>query len=201
MAAVVLTAAPAAAEGATVTRTGSTVVFNADQGERNDLLVSQGVLFSNHVFTFTDGGASLAAATGFCDIIDGVGMCTASGVTRIRVNLRDRDDSVKVDVSTSIGPVITPTTLIGGRGADVLIGGSGRDRLKGNNGRDSLRGRKGRDAYKGGRGSDVIQALDGKADKLITCGEGRRDLLRADRVDPRPKSCELGGRKRRGKRP
>lgn len=200
MAATILTATAAAAEGATVSRSGATVSFNASQGERNELLVSQGVLFSTRVFTFTDGGAGLAALSG-CDIIDGVGMCTADGVTQIVVNARDQDDSVKVDTATSIGPVITPTTLIGGRGVDVLIGGSGRDRLKGNNGRDFLRGRKGADFYKGGRGSDVLQTLDGEADALISCGDGRRDQVRADRVDPRPKSCEVGGRKRRGKRP
>ena len=195
----VFSAAPAA-EAATVTRTGSVVIFMADQGERNNLRVSQGVLLSQTVLTFTDTGAGITPASGFCDLINGVGMCASNGVTHIWVNVRDKDDQVKVATASSIGPVLTPTTLIGGRGIDVLIGGDGPDKIKGNNGRDFLRGRKGADIFKAGRGSDVVQALDGARDKRITCGDGRRDLLRADRVDPRPKSCELGNKKRRSKR-
>ena len=73
-------------------------------------------------------------------------------------------------------------------------GGLGGDILKGNNGRDSLRGRQGADVYKGGRGSDTLQTLDGQSDIFISCGDGPRDLVRADKVDPKPKGCELGGR-------
>lgn len=193
-------ALPAGAGAALVTRSGATLIFKADQGESNNLRVSQGVLLAQNVITFTDTGAGITPASGFCDLVNGVGMCASSGVTAIRVNVRDKDDAVKVATESSIGPLLTPTTLIGGRGADVLIGGNGRDRLKGNNGRDALRGRKGADVYKGGRGSDTLQTLDGKADQAISCGEGRRDLLRADAADPTPKSCELGNRKRRSKR-
>jgi Ca2+-binding RTX toxin-like protein len=193
-------ALPAGAGAAVVTRSGTTIIFKADQGESNDLRVSQGVLLGQAVISFTDTGTGITPASGFCDLINGVGMCASSGVTAVRVNTRDKDDAGKVTTESSIGPLLTPTTLIGGRGADGRIGGNGRDRLKGNNGRDALRGRKGADVYKGGRGSDTLQALDGKADTAISCGDGRRDLLRADRRDPRPKSCELGNRKRRSKR-
>jgi Ca2+-binding RTX toxin-like protein len=190
-----------AAHGAVASSNGTTVFYTAGQGERNDLRVSQGSLLGQYVITFTDRGVGPIATSGsFCDLVNGVAMCRLSGVTRIRVNVRDKDDTVKVAVASSLGPLLIPTTLIGGRGADVLIGGNGPDKLKGNNGRDSLRGRKGRDIYLGGRGSDVIQALDGEADKRISCGDGRRDLVRMDKIDPDPKGCELGNRGKRSKR-
>ncbi|HET8976081.1 MAG TPA: hypothetical protein VFN15_05590, partial [Solirubrobacterales bacterium] len=112
----------------------------------------------------------------------------------------DRDDTIKIATGGPFGPVGTANTLIGGRGVDVLMGGNGPDRLKGNNGRDSLRGRRGADVYKGGRGSDVLQTLDGRADASISCGPGARDQIRADKVDPPAKNCELGKHAKRSKR-
>jgi Ca2+-binding RTX toxin-like protein len=197
-----LASLPSAAGAAIIQRSGATIFYTAGQGERNDVRVGRDVLLGQQVLTFTDDDAVPFGTGGnLCDLVNGVGMCSSSGVTRVVVNVRDKDDTVVVALASPVGPVLQPTTLIGGRGVDVLVGGRGKDRLKGNSGRDSLRGRRGRDFYKGGRGSDVIQALDGKADRFISCGDGRRDLIRADGIDPRPKSCELGSRKRRGKRP
>jgi Ca2+-binding RTX toxin-like protein len=195
-------ALPAAANAAVIQRAGNTIIYTAGQGERNDVRVSLDSLVGQTVYTFTDDDATPIAVGGvLCDLVNGVAMCNSSGVTNIRINVRDGDDTVKIATGSALGPVMTANTLIGGRGVDVLIGGNGADRLKGNSGRDSLRGRRGLDFYKAGRGSDTLQTIDGIADALISCGDGRRDLIRADRGDPRPKSCELGSRKRRGKRP
>ena len=200
LAALLLTV-PAAADAAVIQRAGPTIYYTAGQGERNDVLVSLDTLLGQTVYTFTDDDATPIGTGGqLCDLVNGVAMCSSSGVTSIRVNGRDKDDTITIATASPLGPVLTSNTLIGGRGVDVLVGGNASDKLKGNTGRDSLRGRKGVDYYKGGRGSDVLQTLDGIADGLITCGDGRRDLIRADRVDPRPKSCELGRRGKRAKR-
>jgi Ca2+-binding RTX toxin-like protein len=194
-------AIPAATQGAVLQRAGPTISYTAGQGERNDVLVSLDTLLGQAVYTFTDSDATPIETDGtLCDMINDVGTCSSSGVSSIVVNARDKDDTITIATGSPLGPVLTSNVLIGGRGVDVLMGGVGSDRLKGNAGRDSLRGRKGVDYYKGGRGSDTLQTLDGIADGFISCGDGRRDLIRADRLDPRPKSCELGNRFRRSKR-
>jgi Ca2+-binding RTX toxin-like protein len=189
------------AQGAVLSSGGGTVTYVAEQGESNDVVVSVDSLLGQPVYKFQDRDATpIAIGAGLCELVNGDGMCTAGGVFRILVNVRDRDDTVKIRAAGPFGPVATANTLIGGRGVDVLIGGKGPDKLKGNNGRDSLRGRKGRDIYRGGRGSDTLQTLDGAADKSISCGPGSRDLIRADRPDPVPKNCELGTRAKRSKK-
>lgn len=196
-----LAALPASAGAAVLQRAGPTIYYTAAQGERNDVLVSLDTLLGLPVYTFTDDDATPIGTGGtLCDLVNGVGMCNSSGVTSIAVNARDKDDTITIATGSALGPVLTSNVLIGGRGVDVLMGGIGSDKLKGNTGRDSLRGRQGVDFYKGGRGSDTLQTLDGIADGFISCGDGRRDLIRADQVDPRPKSCELGNKNRRGKR-
>ena len=197
-----LLAVPATSGAAIIQRAGPTIFYTAGQGERNDVLVSLDTLLTQTVYTFTDDDATPIGTGGdLCELVNGVGMCSASGVSSIVVNARDRDDTVQIATASPLGPVMTANTLIGGRGVDVLVGGNAGDRLKGNSGRDALRGRKGVDVYKGGRGSDILQAIDGVADGFISCGDGRRDQIRADVGDPRPKSCELGNKKKRGKRP
>ncbi len=196
-----LCAGPAAAQGATLAASGGTVYYIADQGERNDVVVATDLLLGNPVYTFTDRDATpIRIGVGLCELVNGVGMCSGAGIGSIVVNGRDRDDTITIATGGPIGPVATTNTLIGGRGVDSLLGGNGPDKLKGNNGRDSLRGRKGPDIYKGGRGSDTLQTLDGAADTMISCGPGRRDLVRADKVDPAPRGCELGKRAKRSKR-
>ncbi len=189
------------ANAATLSVSNGSAFYIADQGERNDVDVAVDTLLGFPVYTFTDNDATpITLGVGNCELVNGIGMCSAAGVAGIFVNARDQDDTIKVAIGGPLGPVNTANTLIGGRGNDTVLGGNGPDRLKGNNGRDSLRGRRGADFYKGGRGSDTLQTLYGAADAFISCVEGRRDLLRADASDPAPKSCELGNRSKRGKR-
>jgi Ca2+-binding RTX toxin-like protein len=189
------------AQGAVLSSGGGTVTYVAEQGENNDVVVSVDSLLGQPVYSFQDRDATpIRIGGGLCELVNGDGLCTAPGVVRIFINVRDRDDTVKIATGGIFGPVPTANTLIGGRGVDVLWGGNGADKLKGNNGRDSLRGRKGPDIYRGGRGSDTLQTLDGGADTSISCGPGARDLIRADRPDPIPKNCELGTRAKRSKK-
>jgi hypothetical protein len=190
------------AQAAVLSAGGGTISYIADQGERNDLVVGTSAELGQPVFTFKDADANpinvdpISKAFGLCDLVNGVGMCRAGGITSFNIDVRDRDDTVEIATSGESGqpPPSIPGLIIGGRGQDILEGGLAGDTLKGNDGRDSLRGREGADVYYGGRGADTLQTLDGAADTSISCGEGTRDLLRADEDDPKPKSCELGGR-------
>lgn len=195
-----LFAAPST-QAATLSVSNGTVYYTADQGERNEVVVTTDTVLGLPVYNFTDGGAAgITLGPGFCDVLNGVGTCSGGGVGSIVINARDADDTIKIATGGPIGPVATINSLIGGRGQDILIGGNGADRLKGNNGRDSLRGRMGADVYRGGRGSDTLQTLDGASDLSISCGPGSRDLIRADRSDPYAKNCELGKQAKPSKR-
>lgn len=187
------------AHAGVLTSANGTITYVANQGERNDVLVSTGVILGSiPVYTFKDLDSNpVSIGGGTCELINAVGMCRTDGVGSIILDVRDGDDTAQIATAGTGGqpPPTILSTLIGGDGVDTLMGGFGPDILKGNNGRDSLRGRQGLDVYKGGRGNDTLQTLDGLRDTFISCGEGTRDLLRADKVDPRPRRCELGGRK------
>ncbi len=188
----------APAQAGVLTSANGTISYIANPGERNDVLVSTDVRLGIPVYTFKDLDANpIGIGGGLCELINGIGNCRADGVASIIVDVRDGDDTAQIATAGGggLGPPSILSTLIGGDGVDTLWGGFGPDILKGNNGRDSLRGRQGPDVYKGGRGSDVLYTLDGEHDTFISCGTGGRDLLRADKIDPKPKSCELGGRK------
>lgn len=185
------------AQAAVLSSFNGNISYIAGQGERNDLVVGSDLLLGIPVYTFTDLNANpIEIGGGLCQLINGVGMCRQDGVGSFYVDVRDRDDTAQIATVGEAGlpgPQI-PALLIGGRGNDEMIGGLAGDTLKGNDGRDTLRGREGADVYYGGRGVDTLQTLDGDRDTAISCGEGTRDLLRGDKDDPRPKSCELGGR-------
>jgi Ca2+-binding RTX toxin-like protein len=189
---------PQPAAGSVLSTSGTTVYYQGDQGEQNDVVVGTTALLGQPLYTFTDNDANpIAIGPGLCALVNGVGMCPLGALTAVVVDVRDRNDTAQVATAggAGLGPPPLPTTLIGGDGNDELMGGGAMDTLKGGNGRDSLRGRGGVDLYKGGRGSDTLQTLDGARDIAVLCGEGGRDLLRADKLDPRPRRCEIGGRK------
>jgi Ca2+-binding RTX toxin-like protein len=179
------------AQAAVLTQSGGIAAYVADQGERNDVMISNGFLLGVPVYTFTDADANpITIGGGFCDLVNGVGMCRQEFVSSIVLDVRDRDDTAQIGGTVAIG-----AQMIGGRGVDVLMGGLGNDILKGNDGRDSLRGREGADAYKGGRGRDTLQTLDGIRDTFISCGDGGGDVLRKDKRDPRGRHCEHSNHK------
>jgi Ca2+-binding RTX toxin-like protein len=189
----ILLLSAASAQASTLFSGGGVIVYTAGQGELNDVQVGTGNLLGGTVgtYTFTDLDANpITINGGACELINGVGMCRQEFVGSLIIDVRDRDDSVKVAETVGIGAL-----TIGGRGNDTLLGGNGNDILKGNDGRDSLRGRGGGDVYKGGRGRDNLQTLDGRRDVFISCGDGSGDVLRKDRVDPRGNHCEFSNHK------
>jgi Ca2+-binding RTX toxin-like protein len=181
------------AQASILTSSGGIIFYVADQGEKNDVLVSPSSLLGGTVpvYTFTDADANpIAIGGGPCELLNGVGVCRQEFVGSLIIDVRDRDDTAQVAETLGIGAL-----MIGGRGNDTLMGGPGNDILKGNDGRDSLRGREGADTYKGGRGRDNLQTLDGIRDTSISCGDGGGDVLRKDAIDPRGHHCEFSNHK------
>jgi Ca2+-binding RTX toxin-like protein len=180
------------AQAGTLSSSGGIITYQANQGEKNDVLVETATFFAGTVavYTFKDADANPITITGgACEFFNGVAVCRQEFVGSMIIDVRDRDDTAQVGESVGIGAL-----MIGGRGNDTLMGGNAGDILKGNNNRDSLRGRGGADTYKAGRGRDNLQTLDGLRDTFISCGDGRGDQVRRDRVDPRPLHCEFKNR-------
>jgi Ca2+-binding RTX toxin-like protein len=177
------------AQAGVLTSNGGIITYVANQGERNDVLVSVDSILGGTVpvYSIKDLDANpISIGGGPCQLINGIGMCMQTGVSSFIVDVRDGDDTAEIGDGVGIGAM-----MIGGRGTDTLLGGPGGDILKGNDGRDSLRGREGVDVYLGGRGRDNLQNLDGIADGSISCGDGNGDILRKDRVDPPGRHCEF----------
>ena len=116
--------------------------------------------------------------------------CQAAGVTRLRIELREREDSALVTAAV-------PATVLGGAGADrleassaadQLDGETGDDRLLGGGGDDILIGGLGGDEIDGAAGADDIRVRDGIAD-LVRCGDGE-DRVDADPLDVVDDACE-----------
>ena len=116
--------------------------------------------------------------------------CPLAGVSRIRIDLADREDRATVELGV-------PVTLLGGTGADGLTGGAGadeitggegNDRVAGGAGDDTISGDQGADTLDGGDGADRILARDGEPD-TVTCGPGA-DTVDADGADAIAGDCE-----------
>ena len=136
--------------------------------------------------------------------------CPKAGIATLRVDIGERDDTAKVEVSL-------PATVLGGPGHDTLdgtpandvmngegghdtivaeagddtvTGGEGDDSVDGGEGRDVLHGGDGTDAVKAGPGDDDVRTRDTVADS-IGCGAGT-DTVTADELDPVPAeaACE-----------
>ena len=116
--------------------------------------------------------------------------CPAAGVTSVRLDLGEREDSATVSLNI-------PTTLLGGSGADRLTGGPAADQLSGDDGDDVLAGGGaadvivgglGVDEVSGGAGDDDVRVRDGIQD-LVSCGD-EADKVDADTFDEIAADCE-----------
>jgi Ca2+-binding RTX toxin-like protein len=131
----------APAEASTLSKTGSTIVYNASSPEANVLTVSR--LGTDYVFA-----ESAVTIDELCE--DGNSAtnvrCGAAGVTEIRILLQDNGDHLTIDDSVAAAgqPRILaeggdgPDELTGGAGPESLCGGPGVDTLNGGGGNDRL---------------------------------------------------------------
>jgi hypothetical protein len=131
---------------------------------------------------------------------------TYNGVTEIRADFGDGNDTLNVQAGVLVGaPYLQggdgndslsysgsgTAALYGGAGNDTLTGGPGNDSLDGGDGNDILQGRGGRDTALGGAGNDTLsesvgnlasgESFDGGSgyDRLEISGGSSTDDLRA----------------------
>jgi Ca2+-binding RTX toxin-like protein len=164
LAALVLGAAPAAAQAADAWTAGATLNFVALEGEANALTVT----LAGGTYTLTDGGAPVTAGAGCAQVTASEVTCPAAGITALSLDGRDRDDAV------TVGPGTAGATLIGGAGDDVLSGGDGADVIFAGSGDNVAFGGAGDDILRGEEGDDV---LDGGAGDDILIGNAGDDVL------------------------
>ncbi len=177
-------AAPAAHAATTVDFIPATATNAADLTIRGDALDDDVTLTQtaqSYVVSRTGGGLAAAAAP-----------CTGGGAAAaITCPLTP---SVSIDLDAGADRLTTFNVsnrllIAGGDGNDVLQGGGGDDVLAGGAGNDTLTGGGGVDEYFGESGDDVIEARDGRAER-IACGSGD-DQARNDFTDILA-DCERG---------
>jgi Ca2+-binding RTX toxin-like protein len=99
-------------------------------------------------------------------------------ISRIAVDARAGDDTVRIDQISGAFTDTIPTTINGGAGNDSLAGGSGAETVRGGGGNDSIDGNGGNDLallgdgndtfiWDPGDGSDTIEGQDGQDTMLF----------------------------------
>jgi Ca2+-binding RTX toxin-like protein len=134
--------------------------------------------------------------------------CAKSGVSSLRVDIGEQDDSVKLEVgiasivlggpgndslqATGANDIVNGEagndTIAAGAGNDTVAGGDGDDQIDGGAGDDVLHGGPGVDTFTAGDGNDDLRTRDDVADN-IDCGAGT-DSVTADEKDPAGSGCE-----------
>ena len=162
-------ALPAAAQAATITYQGDTLVYTAADGEQNATGPWEGVVDASRI-TISDGhGVTVISQTDRCEPVADRFECELPA--KLIYRLGDGDDgftvsSLKWDI---------PVEVDGGPGSDdlsgyafgsksqrhVLDGGAGDDKVDGAHGDDVVRGGPGDDVVDGGDGNDTVEAGDG----------------------------------------
>jgi hypothetical protein len=182
-----LAAAPVAG-AATLNHGGTTLDYEADSGEANNLVLS----YDGSTWTFTDTvPITLADDDGTCRQLSASSVsCPAfkpNGIDGPSVFLGDGNDSFSY---TGVNPTGYPLLIdlgpgtnsaSGSPGNDRISGGPGNDTIHGNGGNDMLSGNGGSDVLDGGAGNDVLDASSGHADTLI--GGAGKDQLDAGSGD------------------
>lgn len=163
--AVLVAAAPGNA--ATVSVSGSTVIYQAAPGEVNKPLVDTNgtaVIFSDSVAPTLGAGCAPFGEVG--------AMCSGARIGKVVVILGDLGDSMARNVLEGEVPPGSKLTVSGGSGKDFIIGTTGSDVLSGGPGNDTVYGSGGRrDVLKGGSGKDRLTGfgslLGGTGDDFI----------------------------------
>ena len=208
-AAMTLVAGVGNAAGATVTKSGSDVRFQAPAAETNDVTVAK--VGANYVLT--DPGAPLTAGTGCAVVTANSVSCPEIGVQSMTVFLHDGNDkalvadsvtgiSIQLDGSigndTLVGGLNTDDTLVGDStlaGTDVLTGRGGNDRFFSGPGNDTMDGGDGNDSFSGDEGNDTVIGGAGDDTYTVQTGPDGTDSIALgsgnDRMDWRNRTAPL----------
>jgi len=171
VAALGLVVLPAGALGATVGRETQTGIITivGEAADADDITVERTATLD--IVSRVGGG--LTNNGGCADGAGGTVECERG--TSIAVDLRDGNDRFRA------GGVSSPISVAGGFGNDDIGTSGANDVLAGGPGNDILKGNSGVDDYFGETGDDVIEARDGRAER-ISCGAGT-DEARNDFTD------------------
>ena len=192
--AAVLSIPGAAAQASVVRLDGTTMIFEAAAGERNDPSAGGGE-FRGSVSQYA---APIEPGPG-CEYSQGVDTVSCEGtITKIVLHLGDGDDygsvtGVPAEIHAGPGDdqvgtyspadaVPSPVRFEGGDGDDVLRGGGGADVLIGGDGQNDLYGDLGDDRLIGGPGTDIMWGESG-AD-LLEGGDGMDEMFGHDSWSP-----------------
>ena len=125
----------------------------------------------------TDGGTGIDGAYKRPSVTPCLGYCPPVGVTVSLDGVANdgpagEADNVKTTVENLYGSPVDDTLTGSNTTANVLMGYGGNDVLDGLGGNDTIVGGAGADQLTGNGGNDDIDAVDGAADTLISCGAG-----------------------------
>ena len=137
-------------------------------GDGNDLLVSSAAICQGHQF---DGGGGLDTVS-----------YARSKPPGTFVMALGKTGAPKGGCKSG-----APDTILADN--ESLEGSEGNDVMEGDSGNNTLFGHGGKDSFYGYGGKDLIEAIDGKRDKVIDCGPGHDLGATVDPSDPKPKSC------------
>lgn len=193
-------AAPAAAEAATLSREGNTIVFTDTAADVTNLVSVFKIDGSDDVFISesntewnTGGNATLTDAGSGC-VEQGPDMFSCSNVEALRILVGGSDDEVGNNNGVGDAPVNVPMTVEGGEGGDFVWAGPNSDVLRGGPGADSLTGNAGNDTLDGGFGADY---LEGGADGDLVSYAARTEVIEIDFTvtgpSPRPHGSSNDG--------
>jgi Ca2+-binding RTX toxin-like protein len=172
-------AVPAAAEAATLSRDGNTIVFTDTAADVVNQVYVYKIDGSDDVF-ITEGNATLTDAGSGCQD-EGAGTFSCSNVEALRISVGGGNDEVNNFNGVGDSAADVPMTVEGGEGGDFFWAGPKSDDLRGGPGNDTLNGNAGNDTLDGGFGGDY---LDGGADGDLVSYEARTEPIAVDFTVP-----------------
>ena len=171
-------AAPVAAEAATLSRDGNTIVFT---DTASDVI--------NHVFVYQqDGSDDIFIGDEFATLTDVGSGCDDQGdqflcsnVSALRIVVGGANDQVDNNNGIGDAPADVPMTVDLGEGNDFVFAGPKGDDLRGGPGNDNLTANGGSDTLDGGFGADY---LEGGADGDLVSYSARTEPITVDFSNP-----------------
>ena len=174
----VLAASPAA-EAATLSRDGNTIVFTDTAANFYNEVFVYKLTGSDEIFIGDENTPTLTDAGSGCQDLSDQYSC--SNVTALRIVVGGGNDSVENFNGTGDEPADVPMTVDLGEGNDFLVAGPDDDVLFGGPGVDTLNADAGNDTLDGGFGSDY---LDGGADGDLVTYAARTEPIGVDFTVP-----------------
>lgn len=174
----VLAASPAA-EAATLSRDGNTIVFTDTAANFDNEVFVYKLTGSDETFIGDENTPTLTDAGSGCQDLSDQYSCL--NVTALRIVVGGGNDSVENFNGTGDEPADVPMTVDLGEGNDFLVAGPDDDVLFGGPGVDTLNANAGNDTLDGGFGSDY---LDGGADGDLVTYAARTEPIGVDFTVP-----------------